>query len=71
MIDYRNDLAANHVDDWEDTLEVAVALMADNCQGIKLTVTCDVGYVAPPAIVVDVPTAPIVLAYRHDTAANP
>jgi hypothetical protein len=33
MIDYRNDLAANHVDDWEDTLEVAVALMADNCQG--------------------------------------
>jgi hypothetical protein len=33
MIDYRNDLAANHIDDWEDTLEVAVALMADNCQG--------------------------------------
>jgi hypothetical protein len=60
VIDYRNDLAANHVDDWEDTLEVAVALMADDCYGIKLTVTCDVDYVAPPAIVVNAPTAPVV-----------
>jgi hypothetical protein len=61
-IDYRNDLAANHVDDWEDALEVAVALMADNCYGIKLTVTCDVDYVAPPAIIVDAPTPPVVPA---------
>jgi len=59
VIDYRNDLAANHVDDWEDTLEVAVALMADDCHGIKLTVTCDVDYVSPPAIVVDAPTTPV------------
>jgi hypothetical protein len=60
-VDYRNDLAANHVDDWEDTLKVAVALMVDDCYSIKLTVTCDVDYVALPAIIVNAPTALVVL----------
>ena len=60
VTDHRSDLAVSHVDDWEDTLGVAVALMVDDCHGIKLTVTCDVDYMAPPAVIVDAPTAPVV-----------
>jgi hypothetical protein len=47
-IDHRNDLAASHIDDWENALKVEVALIADSRHRIKFTVTCHLDCVAPP-----------------------